>query len=71
MDQSSFVKNALKLDDLFRFHCNQCGQCCRNREDILLSPYDLNRIALALSRPRRSSTATATCMWVKTAACPS
>lgn len=49
MDQNSFAKNPLKLEDSFRFHCTQCGQCCRNREDILLSPYDLNRIAHALS----------------------
>lgn len=54
MDQSSFVKNALKLDDSFRFHCNQCGQCCRNRDDILLSPYDLNRVAHALFVPPKT-----------------
>ena len=35
-------------DDTFRFHCTQCGKCCRNREDILLNPRDLFRIAVHL-----------------------
>lgn len=26
------------LDDTFRFHCDQCGKCCIDREDILLNP---------------------------------
>ena len=38
-------KHALKPGQTFRFHCTQCGDCCRNREDILLTPYDLFRIA--------------------------
>ena len=29
------------LDDIFVFHCTQCGKCCIHREDILLSPKDL------------------------------
>ena len=41
----ALLKRAIGLDDTFRFHCNECGQCCKNREDILLSPYDLYRIA--------------------------
>ena len=36
------------LDDNFRFHCTMCGRCCRDRHDILLSPYDLFRIAVGL-----------------------
>lgn len=43
--------NQLKDDDTFRFGCNQCGECCRNRHDILLSPYDLYRIARYLKTP--------------------
>lgn len=35
----------LSPDDTFRFHCTQCGKCCLNREDILLNPKDLFRIA--------------------------
>lgn len=32
------------LDDIFVFHCTQCGKCCIHREDILLSPKDLFHI---------------------------
>lgn len=38
-------ENALGLDDYFEFNCIKCGNCCRNRHDILLQPYDLYRIA--------------------------
>lgn len=35
--------NSMKRDvnDTFKFHCKQCGKCCINREDILMSPLDL------------------------------
>jgi len=33
------------LHDGFRFSCRGCGECCRHREDILLSPRDLFKIA--------------------------
>lgn len=36
------------LDDTFQFHCTQCGKCCTNREDILLPPRDLYKIAKEL-----------------------
>ena len=32
------------LDDTFRFHCDQCGKCCIDREDILLNPKDVFNI---------------------------
>ena len=32
----------------FRFHCTQCGKCCINREDILMSPQDVFKAAQAL-----------------------
>ena len=32
-------------DDTFRFKCYGCGKCCRDREDILLNPRDLFRLA--------------------------
>jgi len=35
----------LGLDDTFRFKCHGCGKCCKNREDILLTPRDLFRLA--------------------------
>lgn len=38
----------LGLDDTFRFHCTQCGKCCTYREDILLSPMDIFRMAREL-----------------------
>ena len=37
------------LDDSFRFHCTECGKCCINREDILLTPRDLFNAAKALN----------------------
>lgn len=36
------------LDDTFKFHCTQCGKCCRNRDDILLSAYDIYKMSKAL-----------------------
>ena len=45
MTQDEIVKNISKItvgpDDTFRFHCTQCGKCCINRSDILLSPRDI------------------------------
>lgn len=34
----------LNDNDTFDFHCEMCGNCCRNREDIQLSGYDIMRI---------------------------
>lgn len=39
------LENSVTEEDTFLFGCTQCGECCRNRHDILLSPYDLFRIA--------------------------
>jgi Fe-S-cluster containining protein len=36
------------LDDEFEFHCNRCGACCTCRNDIILSPYDVYNLAVAL-----------------------
>lgn len=44
-DMMIAMKNRLKPNETFRFHCDQCGDCCRHRKDILLTPFDLNRIA--------------------------
>jgi hypothetical protein len=35
----------LNKNDTFIFGCNQCGKCCRNREDVLLTPLDLFKIS--------------------------
>ena len=45
------ANSLLDLDDTFRFHCKMCGKCCVDRDDIILSPKDLYRIALALGKP--------------------
>ena len=36
------------LDDTFKFHCDQCGKCCIHREDIILSPMDIFKMAKEL-----------------------
>ena len=40
-DIKKACQNAVKPGQKLRFHCSQCGDCCRNREDIILTPYDL------------------------------
>ena len=37
------------LDDTFQFHCTRCGMCCLNREDIILSPMDIYKMAKELN----------------------
>ncbi|MCI9077695.1 MAG: YkgJ family cysteine cluster protein [Lachnospiraceae bacterium] len=37
----NLVSMKLGLDDTFKFHCTMCGECCLNREDILLSSRDI------------------------------
>lgn len=41
-------KYAIDLDDGFRFKCRSCGKCCRNRDDILLSPQYVFKITQKL-----------------------
>jgi integrase len=38
-------QNCLGPDDTFEFGCDRCGKCCRNRNDILLNPMDVYRMA--------------------------
>ena len=38
----------LARDEAFSFACAGCGGCCRGREDIVLSGFDLWRIAARL-----------------------
>ena len=45
------MKHPIGKDQEFHFHCDQCGECCKNRVDILLSPFDLCRMAKALNKP--------------------
>ena len=46
----NFEKITIGPDEPFQFHCTQCGQCCIHREDILLNPQDLFRIAKHLEQ---------------------
>ena len=39
------MKHPLEADDSFSFRCIQCGKCCKDRNDIILSAFDLCRIA--------------------------
>lgn len=41
----------LMRDAEFSFACRGCGNCCRGREDIVLSGFDLWRIAVRLNLP--------------------
>lgn len=39
----------IELDDTFQFKCRGCGKCCKEREDIILNPRDIFRIAKYLN----------------------
>ncbi len=41
----------LAAQDRFGFRCAGCGGCCRGREDLVLSGYDLYRLAAYLRLP--------------------
>lgn len=49
-DYEYLQKHKLGLDDTFQFHCKSCGKCCKYRNDVLLTPYDLFRIARYFGR---------------------
>lgn len=44
----NFETMKIGVDDTFKFHCTMCGDCCRNREDIILSPKDVYRMSREL-----------------------
>ena len=44
----NFENMTIGVDDKFRFSCKQCGKCSTDREDILLSSFDLFRAAKKL-----------------------
>lgn len=37
--------NRLGLDDNLPFACDNCGECCRKQEDLIMNPYDIFRMA--------------------------
>lgn len=39
------------FDDKFETGCNLCGKCCRDRNDILLTVYDVRNIRKGLNMP--------------------
>lgn len=44
----NFDKLKIGVDDPFQFQCGECGKCCINREDILMSPKDMYNAAKEL-----------------------
>ena len=54
--RTDFTRTAplLARDEAFSFACAGCGGCCRGREDIVLSGFDLWRIAARLRLPPRT-----------------
>lgn len=43
-----FDNMKIGLNDKFHFGCRQCGKCCIEREDILITPFDLFRLSKKL-----------------------
>jgi len=48
IDTKDIEQSELALDDTFTFECKGCGECCHNRHDILLPPYDIYRVSKCL-----------------------
>ena len=49
MYQEGTIKVIKNPKDTFKFGCNQCGNCCTGKMDIMLTPYDIFRIAKGLN----------------------
>lgn len=45
----NFDNMKIGIDDKFSFSCRQCGKCCIEREDILLTPLDLFKLSKKLN----------------------
>lgn len=50
---NDFETKKIGFDEKFSFHCTQCGACCINREDILLTPKDVFRMAKELQMTQK------------------
>lgn len=44
----NFESMKIGIDEPFKFNCTQCGKCCINRQDILITPRDLFRMSKEL-----------------------
>ena len=56
------LEHAMNADDSFTFRCTVCGKCCKNREDIMMSPFDIYRAAKHLGR-NPNEIAERYCIW--------
>ena len=36
------------VDDTFRFRCTKCGKCCRYKDDVIMTPFDMYNAAKRL-----------------------
>ena len=50
INPNEILAGMLERDDSFKFRCTKCGRCCKNREDILLTPFDMYRISAYLQQ---------------------
>ena len=48
LDDNESIK-IVSLDDTIKFNCKRCGRCCSNRDDIILNPYDIYKLAKGLN----------------------
>lgn len=48
-DFKIYEENLMKREDSFCFHCDGCGKCCRKRNDLLLTPFDIFRLRKRLN----------------------
>jgi Fe-S-cluster containining protein len=48
--EQALESTPLDMEDTFLFRCKACGKCCKNRKDIIFTPYDVYRLARFLGR---------------------
>lgn len=45
---AALQRNRLNMDDTISFMCDNCGECCRHQNDLIMNPYDIFRLAKRL-----------------------
>ena len=45
---AALEKNRLSMDDMLSFSCDNCGECCKHQNDLIMNPYDIFRLAKRL-----------------------